>query len=259
MNPSMPTIPQAIGLAYRDLAFVARELSSLVMIAFAVVGGARFPVAWLAASLPPRSTASVLLGFVSGLVVTFLLTPYFIAIHRLIILGEGRPGYALNPWTARFQYYFTLWAAFSAATAAPLFVLQAWTVERVAAEVLFANVVLALTMAWVIAVMVAGLRLFALFPAIAVDAPGATIGNAFADSRGNAWRIFAIAFLAALPILLLGALVQGMTARGPDSGPVGLVVHAAVEGIVGTIELTVFVVIASRLFLWLGNRMNQSG
>ena len=257
MNPSMPTIPQAIGLAYRDLAAVARELSTLVLVAFVVVGSARFPVSWLTASLPPRSSASLLIVFVSGLVVTFLLTPYFIAVHRLIILAEARSGYALDPWNARFQYYFTLWAAFSAATAAPMFVLRVWTIERIVAEVLFANIVLALTMAWVIAVMVAGLRLLALFPAIAVDAPGANIRNALADSRGNAWRIFAIAFLAALPIMLLGALVQAMAARGAGGGPVGVVVHAAAEGVVGTIELTIFVVVASRLYLWLANRMNQ--
>ena len=46
-----------------------------------------------------------------------------------------------------------------------------------------------------------------LFPAIAVDAPGASIRNAIADLWGNVWRIFWVGVIAVLPLLLATMVV----------------------------------------------------
>ena len=247
MSPSLPPIPHAVGLAYRDLGAVIRDLGGLVVIAFAVTAATRIPAALLARTLPMETNAPILLGFVSGLVSTFLLTPYFIAIHRFIILGEAGVGYALTARALRFQLYFTCWAAFSAATAAPLFVMRTWP----------ATPLFGLVAVWIIVVMVAGLRLMVLFPAIAVDAPGASVANALADTRGRTWRILAIALLAALPVMMIGLLIRQAGRIGMDQGTAGLILRVAVAGVASTLELTLFVVIASRLYQWLGNRLNR--
>ena len=52
----------------------------------------------------------------------------------------------------------------------------------------------------VASVAATGLLLSLLFPAIAVDAPGASIRNAVADLWGKVWRIFCSGLLAVLPI-----------------------------------------------------------
>jgi len=247
MSPSQPSIPHAVVLAYRDLGAVIRDLGGLVVIAFAIMAATRVPSALLAGSLPKDTNAPILLGFVSGLASTFLLTPYFIAIHRFIVLGEGGAGYALTARALRFQLYFTCWAAFSTATAAPLFVMRGSS-----PTLLFGLIAI-----WLIVVMLAGLRLMILFPAIAVDAPGASVTNAFADTRGKTWRIFVIALLAALPVMMIGMLIRQAGRIGLDQGTAGLVLRVAIAGVASTLELTLFVVIASRLYQWFGDRLNR--
>jgi hypothetical protein len=56
-----------------------------------------------------------------------------------------------------------------------------------------------------------------LFPAVAIDAPGATWSNARRDTKGSSWRVAFIMFLVALPAViaalalyfLLGAAFAG--------------------------------------------------
>jgi hypothetical protein len=247
MSPSLPSIPQAVGLAYRDLAAVIRDLASLVAIAFVVMVATEVWTALIASTLPMETNAPLLIGFASGLVSTFLLTPYFIAIHRFIILGEAG-SYALTARELRFQLYFTCWAAFSAATAAPLFLMR----------VLPTGLLLSLTVIWFIVVMVVGLRLLILFPAIAVDAPGATVTNALSDTKGMTWRIFIISLLGVLPIMLVGALIHRAGGVAGDQSAFVMVLRLAAAAVASMLQVTLIVVIASRLYQWLGDRLNRA-
>ncbi|MCZ7642386.1 MAG: hypothetical protein M5U33_06165 [Pseudorhodoplanes sp.] len=51
--------------------------------------------------------------------------------------------------------------------------------------------------------VIVALRVLILFPAIAVDAPGARWRNAYFDTKGHTWRVFGISVLTALPALLV--------------------------------------------------------
>lgn len=105
---------------------------------------------------------------------------------------------------------------------------------------------------WIL-VFWAWLRLSILFPAIAVDAPGADWQSVMADTRGYAWQIFFIMLLAALPILaaiIALAVVSVVTEREKLAIDVG----GAVLEFPWT---TLMIVIASRLYQWLGNRVNR--
>lgn len=247
MTPSFPSIPHAVELAYHDLANVLRELTRLMIIAVAVIWATNLPLGLLASAGSERPNADILMAFVSGLAQTFLLTPVFIAVHRFIILGEKGTAYALTPGEHRFQLYFTFWAAFSVVAVAPLFVVEASPVYPG----------LALVFVWTVAVMIAGLRLTILFPAIAVDAPGATLARAFADTKGHAWRIFAIGLLALLPLMATGALVRRIAGRLSGSA-IAPVTVGIVEAVLSAFMLTLFVAIASRLYQWLGDRVTRS-
>src|SRR5207249_911245 len=60
----------------------------------------------------------------------------------------------------------------------------------------------------VILPIVLGLRMTLLFPAIAVDAPGATWVNAYHDTKGHSWGIFLIYVAAMVPAIVIGALAM---------------------------------------------------
>jgi len=90
------------------------------------------------------------------------------------------------------------------------------------------------------------LRLAILFPAIAIDAPGATASNALADTRGFAVDIFLIYLLAALPIVAIDFVLRGLN--------LPMMIGTVVDGILDVIALVLLVVITSRVFQALGDR-----
>jgi len=110
-----------------------------------------------------------------------------------------------------------------------------------------------------IAIIIVTLRLTIIFPAVAVDAPGATWRNVMADTKGYVWRIFLFGLVACLPLivpaLVLGALVGTGTRTGSWIVNALTITFAAVLGVVA---LTLFIVFASRLYLWIGNRTKRA-
>jgi hypothetical protein len=247
MTAPMPSIPQAVVLAYRDLKAVADGIPSLtimavaLMIMFDTVTELQMPGGG------GNGTAQQLMIFVIGLAQTLLLTPYMIAVHRLIILGETGAGYVFAPRNSRNQLYFLWWASFSVAAIAPVF----FPSVRESAQTASVLTGVFILIYFVIA-MIVGLRLTTLFPAIAVDAPDATWRSALADTRGGVWRIFLIGLLAFLPVMLAGALAQQLAGKSP-----GLLVSLSLsifDGIIAFVTITLFAVIASRFYQWLGNR-----
>ena len=90
------------------------------------------------------------------------------------------------------------------------------------------------------------LRLTVLFPAIAVDAPGATAANSIADTRGFALDIFVIYLLAFLPILATQWILHELNLPVAVDTALGVIFDVA--------ALALFVVISSRLFQALADR-----
>lgn len=98
-------------------------------------------------------------------------------------------------------------------------------------------------------------RVTILFPAIAVDAPGADPGHAFEDTKGHGWYIFFLFVIPFLPSLLVLACIGGLAIfLQPLAGRILLLPLA---GLTGVMWLTMAVVLASRLYQSLGNRLNQ--
>ena len=98
-------------------------------------------------------------------------------------------------------------------------------------------------------------RVTIMFPAIAVDAPGADPRNAFEDTRGHGWYIFFLFLVPFIPSVLIVALVGAVSVVFRSLG--GLMFLVPVMSLVGIVWLTMAVVIASRLYQWLGNRLNE--
>src|SRR5262249_32530644 len=123
----------------------------------------------------------------------FFVTPFLIAVHRFILLGEVTRRYRLAPRQPRFLRFFGWSLAVQSLVLLPYLVFfmlsslgsRSHTLDGVIAVVF---VVLFIT-AFCLVIFVS-LRLIILFPAIAIDASGAAVASAWADSKGNFWRIF---------------------------------------------------------------------
>ena len=250
MTAPIPSIRQAVGLAYRDLKAVADAMPWLTIMALALMIMFDTLIELQTPRGPGDTMALPLVIFVIGLVQTLLLTPYLVAVHRFLILGEAAGHYVFAPREPRNQLYFLWWAFFSVVAVAPVFV-PAVPASAETARALTGVLVLV----YFIVVMIAGLRLTTLFPAIAVDAPGATWRNAVADTKGYVWRIFLIGVSAFLPVMVLGALAQGLAGVSPTL--LITLVLSIFDGIVGFVTVTLFVAIASRLYQWLGDNVKR--
>lgn len=251
----MPPIFQAVAQAYRDVFHCLRELRTLALIvllitlAFAVFETLLFPAA------VDETSRHVLLRFLSSLALGFLTVPYYIAVHRLLILGERTTVYALTPSNTRFQQFFWWWAALGVVTFVPIFVVQVLPQARTLTPLLL-FVTLVLMLAVFLAIIIATLRLTIIFPAVAVDAPGATWENVMADTKGHAWRIFLFGLVASLPFLVPGLVLGVLANTAARSG--SIIISALVvlfASILNVFGITLFIAIASRIFLWIGNRV----
>jgi hypothetical protein len=104
----LPRTWNAAKAAWIDLYRVFRNLPSVWAVALAINIGLSVPALLMDGNA--RTTAGALiLSLVTGVANAFLLTPYNIAVHRLIILDEIAHGYVLRPREPRFQKFFGWW------------------------------------------------------------------------------------------------------------------------------------------------------
>lgn len=258
-GPPRPTIWQAVVQAWRDALAALRALSGPAQIAFFIYLVASVTRHLLLPVVPGATTATLLGEFVLSIVQAFLLTPFLIAVHRFIILGETQR-YVLAPGEHRFQLFFMWSIALSLMMWVPPFLISALPLRP--APVLTLAFGLG-SLVYIVMVTIVSLRLVVLFPAIAVDAPGATWRNAMADTKGNAWRILFIVLLAALPLIVLALLLMGPVAfssGGPGVAARSLgriAITSVFDAAAGVLAFTIAVVVASRLYEQLGNRLKQ--
>ena len=253
----MPPISQAVAQVYRDVFHCISELRVLALIVLLITLAFQIAEALL---LPPgagEASRDLLLRFVSNLAQGFVTVPYYIAVHRLVILGERTTSYALAPSDPRFQLFFWWWATLSVVTYLPISLVEMLARAR-GLTAFYYLIALAGMPIILVAVIIVTLRLTIIFPAVAVDAPGADWGNVMADTKGHVWRIFLLGLVAGLPLIVpalaLGALVGfGSPTRSWIVGALSIIFIA----ILSVIALTLFIVVASRLYLWIGNRTKQ--
>jgi hypothetical protein len=190
---------------------------------------------------------SLLGGGLVTIVYYLLITPFLIALHRFIILGEATDQYRLNWRDRQFQLFFG-WAF--------VFLVLSQIPDLVANLSGHWVMTLLLVLASYIVVFVIFVRSMILFPAIAVDAPGATLHHAFADSKGHGWMIFIGFVVPFVPSAIIVALiVLAAFFELPLAG------HRLVLGLLLLIKMfwiVLAVAIASRLYLGLGDRLKRA-
>src|SRR5262245_9889604 len=244
----LPIVPTLIA-AYRDGRRLLFPLRTIVISAFLILLAISVAAEFVPQRFWDQTLSGEALGLLQDAVWALLLTPIVIAIHRFVILGEVTPNYSLDIGEPAFRLFF-IWLfglkVFSGLPYTLLGVLQALGFSPLATAIPFAVALVAVT-----AVL---LRLTILFPAVAVEAPGATAKHAFIDTKGQALRILAIFLLALIPwisaivviVILLGPGVSG-SAQAMVSLVVGGIAQSAVVGLSAVIASHAFMSLAAQV------------
>lgn len=160
----------------------------------------------------PITLARDLLGYASDIATEIIIAGAMIAVYRSVLLRETRDR---QVWELPPNYdRFLVWTLLLNLPVLPAVVIQGLGgTPKAAPTVASLAALAAFTMA--IALMI---RLTALLPALAADAPGADVRGAWAASRGHAWRFIVVALLTFLPLELAAyaseRLIEGIEGPG---------------------------------------------
>jgi hypothetical protein len=200
----------------------------------------------------PEISGNRLLSESFNLMCKLATLPLEIAIFRLLILDEAEPGYPFAMSTARFQRMLGWTVGLWAVTTVPSYVVEAVPSSTTAAAVI--------AVAMVVIALVVLIRLSLLLPAIAVDAPGASVGNSVADTKGHAWMIvkpyLTIVVVFVLIVMTAAALAGLIGLRGASgSFAKGSLASSVFIGVIAFVALCAGTIVAARLFMSLGARL----
>ena len=257
MDHPRPSVITALFWAYWDLCHVLRTAWRPALFAFLVLSFGSFAalVAPRLLTYDPAGQAVMRLAVLVG--ICFLLTPFFLAVHRLLILGEAATRYEFKPSSPRFQLFFG-WLAVTVVLISFPSTLGALAEAKGPVyyfghpppdlEFKIVTVARIVTLAIVT-------QLLVLFPAVAVDAPGAGWQNAFSDSRNRIWFVLAVTIMPFIPIRMLVVVVTPLFRFSPGS-LTGMVAIPLWIGAILLVASTLGAVIASRLYQVIGDRLN---
>jgi hypothetical protein len=194
-----PIVQVAIQ-AWRDVLKVLRAMGPLVAVTAALA--VLFAFLWAEAlqAIDLRNLTkpqSLGLPILSEAASNFILTPLVIAVYRFILLGQTTSSYRLVGRDRRSWRFFLYLMLLSLALG--LFRLVALLVSDPEKFSAFGVIVF---IAVFIAYAIFDARTTILFPALAIDVPGADVKAAFHDSRRHFWRISLVKLGALAPILI---------------------------------------------------------
>jgi hypothetical protein len=248
--PIMPTLVAA----YRDLGRLLTAMRVLMLSAFLIMLATSVAGDLVPQRLWDQQLGGEALGLAQNAVEAFLLTPVVIAIHRFVILDKITPNYMVPIGEPVFGIFFGWLLALKILIGLPidlLGVLQRLNWSLPASMLAFAVAL--------IAAVGVSLRLTILLPALAVEAPGATLPHALADTKGYAPRVLALFSVALAPWLaatLGGVLLLGRGAM--IAGSLLAILSLVMGGVLQTITLSLTAVIASYAFMALAAQVKHA-
>jgi hypothetical protein len=262
-----PPLVGLITLAYRDAGralWALRELAltaGLIGVAHSLAQKILYTPGFARATgATGRDLAALMLA--AGWI--FLLVPFMIAVHRFVLLGETETRYSVERKNPRTQRFFGSWMALLLVAAMPGPIVLSGLAALQPLDWWIWLVLLPL----VVLPIVLSLRMTLLFPAIAVDAPGATWARAYQDSKGHSVRICLVYVAASVPAIAAAVVCRALLVLGhaalAAAGVPGQVLAVSSTLIAMAISnalyvgwLALMVVIASRLYQLLGDRVRH--
>jgi hypothetical protein len=257
-QPKPPVIETAVA-AWRDAFRAIGAMPEVTGIALVLVlatslgGFAIFPNP----SALVRSPWLPVISIVSGVVQAILLAPLAIAVHRFVILGETTNRYPLEPGSSRYLRFvgFAILVKILWLIPSTIESLIPGAENNPAVTAGLGIVVLALFITVIIIVV----RRAILFPAIAIDAPGATWSKAGLDTKGISWRVAFIFFLTALPLLVIGGPLYWLLLT-PQAQPstASWLFFSVIGAVIGVPALCAFAAAASHIYRARADVMTRS-
>jgi hypothetical protein len=257
MDRARPSVMTALFWAYWDLCHVLQRAWLPALFAFLIlsIGSLVAAAGPLLLTYDPIGQAIVRLAILVGL--CFLLTPFFLTIHRFLLLGEEATRYDFKPSSPRFQLFFGWLAVSVVLVSFPSLLVALMEAKDPLNYFSRPSTGFDFTIATAarIAALVMVQQLLVLFPAVAVDAPGAGWQNAISDTRNHIWFALAVTALPFIPIGLLGVAVATLF-RFSTGSLTGLIAGLLWLGAMLLVASTLGAVIASRLYQVIGDRLN---
>jgi hypothetical protein len=249
----LPVI-RTVAMAYRDVWHAVRMMPRLVLISAVIVFALNL-VEYTAVSQSVRDFPATV--FISNIVINLMLTPLFIALYRYLLIAEVTTDYAIDFKAPRFVRFFAWSAALSSIWMISTVIDSVWPDDDPLSWAGWAVALLAYAIALV--------RLVVLFPAIAIDAPGATLSNSIADTKGHLLNILLIYLAASVPIALaavllvvLVAIVSVLMLGAATELDIPGWVFAALVTLLVLVPPALLVGIDARIFQTLADRVRQS-
>jgi hypothetical protein len=253
-----PAIIGSAITAWRDAFAAINSMPTVMGVAFVIVLALNAVGLLLlpspSAEPAPLSLSLQIASFGLAIVQSFLLAPVAIAVHRFVLLGELTGGYSINPSDQRFQRFFGFAVLLSALMTIPSAMMGLFLgrSDWGALGMAIGSIVLLVLL---IVACIVSLRTVILFPAIAVDAPGAQWGNALADSKGHSWRLLFILIVTAVPFAVIFGLLYWLLLRPSGLTLFSGVVYVLLQAITQVPAIAAFAAMASRLFAAFSGRL----
>ena len=246
MSEKLPIFRTAF-VSWRDGLAALRVMPMIAVIVFVVmtVDTATNEVLRQAATAETILPLQLLRLSISIFLLSFFLTPAAIAINRYVQFGETARSYLPDISSPRFRRFFGYSALIN------LLVLPSLTLGEestdiyiVGALAVFALVaIIVLTATWI------------LFPAIAVDAPGANLSNAVRDTRF--FRALAISFVTFFPALVAGLLIEVLWEVTPVASKLGWLLYVLGIAAVSSLGFAALASMSSHLYRAWADRLGQ--
>ena len=227
-------MPVVAGIAYVLFLVMSLAISAINASPYALVGSPWLPIISIGA----------------GIVQAVLLAPLAIAVHRFVLLGEKTNRYPLEPKSSRYLRFVGF------AILVKILWLIPSTIESAIPAVRDNNPALAsglgiVAFVLVITVVIIVVRRAILFPAIAIDAPGATWSKARLDTKGSSWRVAFVFVLTALPVLVINGLLYWLwlpltPQAQPSTG--SFLLFSVIGAVIAIAALCAFAAAASHIY-----------
>src|SRR6516162_5924277 len=231
---AIEVMPVVASIAFVLYLVMSLAISAINANPYALAGSPWFPIISIGASI----------------VQAVLLSPLAIAVHRFVLLGEEANRYPLEPKSGRYLRFVGF------AILVKILWLIPNTIESLIPAAPDNNPALAtglkfLAFVLVITVVIVVVRRAILFPAIAIDAPGATWSKARLDTKGSSWRVAFVFILTALPVLVINGLLAWLwllltPQAQPSAG--SLLFFSVIEAVIAIAALCAFAAAASHIY-----------
>ncbi len=199
------------------------------------------------------SSTHHIVGFISSVIQAFVVAPLAIAVHRYVLLGERAGGYALDLSSPRYMRFVGFAVLINVLLSVPAVVISLLPTDPENIGQGAVGGIVALVLFIIIAIV--AVRRAILFPAVAVDAAGATWKNARDDTKGNSWRVLFIMICTSLPVIAISVPLYWVLIKQPAATLGNKIVFAVLTTVIQIPTICAFAAAASHVFRTLADNL----